>query len=191
MNEIILIADLTHTGSKSYSPNLIPYPIGSIKSHLLEYSDYSSKLSVEIFKDPQRFIDAFLEKKPKVVGFGNYVWNLELSTDLAKEIKSINPETLIVFGGPNFPLENNSREEWLRKRPFVDIYVVGDGEESFTKIVDAWYETHNTDKVKQKEIPGCYSLVNDKLHKTGEFSPRIEDLDKIPYHILKDILINF
>ena len=191
MNEIILIADLTHTGSKSYSPNLIPYPIGSIKSHLLEYSDYSSKLSVEIFKDPQRFIDAFLEKKPKVVGFGNYVWNLELSTDLAKEIKSINPETLIVFGGPNFPLENNSREEWLRKRPFVDIYVVGDGEESFTKIVDAWYETHNTDKVKQKEIPGCYSLVNDKLHKTGEFSPRIEDLDKIPSPYLKGYLDKF
>ena len=53
MNETILIADLTHTGSKSYSPNLIPYPIGCIKSHLLEYSTHSSDLSVEIFKDPQ------------------------------------------------------------------------------------------------------------------------------------------
>ena len=191
MNEIILIADLTHTGSKSYSPNLIPYPIGSIKSHLLEYSDYSSKLSVEIFKDPQRFIDAFLEKKPKVVGFGNYVWNLELSTDLAKEIKSINPETLIVFGGPNFPLENNSREEWLRKRPFVDIYVVGDGEESFTKIVDAWYETHNTDKVKQKEIPGCIHLLMINYIKQGNLVQELKIWTKSHHHILKDILINF
>jgi len=48
-NETILIADLTHTGSKSYSPNLMPYPIGCIKSYLLEYSAYSSELSVEIF----------------------------------------------------------------------------------------------------------------------------------------------
>ena len=147
MNETILIADLTHTGSKSYSPNLIPYPIGCLKSHLLEYSMYYSELSVEIFKDPQKFIDAFLEKKPKVVGFGNYVWNLELSIDLAKEIKSLNPNTLIVFGGPNFPLENNQREQWLRKRPFIDIYVVGDGEEGFTKIIDSWYETHDISKV--------------------------------------------
>ena len=191
MNEPILIADLTHTGSKSYSPNLIPYPIGCLKSHLLEYSMYKSELSVEIFKDPQKFIDAFLEKKPKVVGFGNYVWNLELSIDLAKEIKSLNPNTLIVFGGPNFPLENNQREQWLRKRPFIDIYVVGDGEEGFTKIIDSWYETHDISKVKQKQIPGCYSIVNDKLHMTGEFSPRIEDLDKIPSPYLKGYLDEF
>ena len=44
---------------------------------------------MEIFKDPQKFIDAFFDKRPTVVGFGNYVWNLELSTDLAKEIKFI------------------------------------------------------------------------------------------------------
>ena len=190
-NETILIADLTHTGSKSYSPNLMPYPIGCIKSYLLEYSAYSSELSVEIFKDPQKFIDAFFDQKPTVVGFGNYVWNLELSTDLAKEIKLLNPNTLIVFGGPNFPLEDKKREEWLRKRPFVDIYVVGDGEESFTKIIDTWCETREISKVKQKEIPGCYSLVNDKLHKTGEFSPRIEDLDKIPSPYLKGYLDRF
>ena len=191
MNDIILIADLTHTGSKSYSPNLIPYPIGCIKSHLLEYSTHSSDLSVEIFKDPQKFIDAFLEKKPTVVGFGNYVWNLELSTDLAKEIKSINPETLIVFGGPNFPLENKQREEWLRKRPFVDIYVVGDGEQSFTEIIDIWCQTHDINKVKENKISGCYSLVDDKLHRTGEFSPRIEDLDKIPSPYLSGYLDEF
>ena len=191
MSETILIADLTHTGSKSYSPNLMPYPIGCIKSYLLEYSTYSSELSVEIFKDPQKFSDTFFNKRPTVVGFGNYVWNLELSTDLAREIKLLNPNTLIVFGGPNFPLENKRREEWLRKRPFVDVYVVGDGEEGFRKIVDEWCKTHDINKVKQKEIPGCYSLINDKLHKTAEFSPRIEDLDKIPSPYLKGYLDEF
>ena len=114
-----------------------------------------------------------------------------MSTDLAKEIKSINPETLIVFGGPNFPLENKQREEWLRKRPFVDIYVVGDGEQSFTEIIDIWCQTHDINKVKENEISGCYSLVNDKLHRTGEFSPRIEDLDKIPSPYLSGYLDEF
>src|SRR3989338_446781 len=125
--EFILIADLTHTGSKSYSPNLVPYPIGCIKSYFIECSKYSSFFNIEIFKDPQKFIDSFLERKPSVVGFGNYVWNLELSTDLEKEIKLINPNTLVIFGGPNFPLEDEKRKEWFEERPFVDIYVTGDG----------------------------------------------------------------
>ena len=47
----ILICDLTHTGSKSYSPNLIPYPIGCIKSYCLEYSKFTSEFEIEIFNN--------------------------------------------------------------------------------------------------------------------------------------------
>ena len=189
--ESILICDLTHTGSKSYSPNLIPYPIGCIKSYCLEYSKFTSEFEIEIFKDPQEFIDAAIKRKPTIIGFGNYVWNLELSTDIAQELKFMNPETLIIFGGPNFPLENTKREEWLKERPFVDIYVAGDGEETFTKIVDSWYELKNIEKVKKENIPGCYSIIDDKLHKNQEFSPRIQDLDKIPSPYLEGYLDRF
>ena len=100
MNDIILIADLTHTGSKSYSPNLIPYPIGCIKSHLLEYATHSSDLSVEIFKDPQKFIDAFLEKKPTVVGFGRTsTWDTSTPNpvDNINSVRNINPTLLFVI----------------------------------------------------------------------------------------------
>ena len=44
----ILICDLTHTGSKSYSPNLIPYPIGCIKSYCLEYSKFASEFEIDV-----------------------------------------------------------------------------------------------------------------------------------------------
>ena len=104
------------------------------------------------FKDPQEFIDAAIKKKSSIIGFGNYVWNLELSTDIAKEIKSMNPETLIVFGGPNFSFRRYKKEiEWLKERPFIDIYVTGDGEETFTKIVDSWYECKNIEQVKKRK----------------------------------------
>ena len=152
-----------------------------------KYNDFNFKL----FKFPKDLSQALNKELPAMLCFSNYSWNFELAYKFAYLVKEKNPNVITIFGGPNFPLENKQREEWLRKRPFVDIYVVGDGEESFTKIVDAWYETHNTDKVKQKEIPGCYSLVNDKLHKTGEFSPRIEDLDKIPSPYLKGYLDKF
>ena len=103
----------------------------------------------------------------------------------------MNPETLIIFGGPNFPLENTKREEWLKERPFIDMYVAGDGEETFTKIVDCWYELKNIEKVKRENISGCYSIIDGKLHKNQEFSPRIQDLDKIPSPYLEGYLDRF
>lgn len=127
--ELITICDLTHTATNTYATNLMPYPIASIKSNVLEFSKYKENLEIEIFKHPQEFISAFLSKSPKLVGFSNYVWNLELSYEIAKEIKSRSPETVIVFGGPNFPLDDKSRELWLRAHPSVDLYIIGEAEE--------------------------------------------------------------
>ena len=189
--ETILLADLTHTGSKSYSPNLMPYPVGCIKSYFLSYSKYANDFEIKIFKDPQKFIDDFVEIKPSVVGFSNYVWNSELSYELAKEIKLIDPNILIICGGPNFPLENDSRQKWLMERPSIDIYVIGDGEEPFTEILDIWNDSKDIDIIKKAEISGCFSIVDDKLHHMGESSPRINDLDKIPSPYLKGYLDEF
>ena len=124
--ESITICDLTHTSTGTYATNFIPYPIGCIKSNVLQFSKYKNKLEVEIFKDPKKFIKSFLSKNTKLVGFSNYIWNAELSYELAKEIKLRSPETLVIFGGPNFPLSDKSREEWLRNHPSVDLYIIGE-----------------------------------------------------------------
>ncbi|KFM20094.1 anaerobic magnesium-protoporphyrin IX monomethyl ester cyclase protein [Marine Group I thaumarchaeote SCGC AAA799-P11] len=187
----ILLGDLTHTGSKAYSPNQIPYPVGCIKSYFLEYSKNSENFEIKIFKDPQKFCDAVIEKKPSIIGFSNYVWNLELSSEIAKQIKLQNPDTLIIFGGPNFPLEDSRREQWLKNHPFIDLYIIGEGEEPFTQIVDLWYETQDIQKIKQNSVMGCYSVLNGKLCKAGDFSPRISNLDDVPSPYLNGYLDEF
>ena len=189
--EIITICDLTHTATNTYATNLMPYPIASIKSNVLEFSKYKENLEIEIFKHPQEFISAFLSKSPKLVGFSNYVWNLELSYEIAKEIKSRSPETVIVFGGPNFPLDDKSRELWLRAHPSVDLYIIGEAEEPFTDIVDIWYETQSIEKVKDSGVMGCYSIKDDKFCKAGDFSPRVSRLDDIPSPYLEGYLDEF
>jgi len=189
--EIITICDLTHTASGSYATNLMPYPIASIKSNFLHFSKYNNKFEIEIFKDPQKFIQAFLSKNPKLIGFSNYIWNAELSYELAKEIKLHSPKTLVVFGGPNFPLDDKSREEWLRNHPSVDLYIIGEAEEPFTKIVDLWYETHSIEKVKDSGVMGCYSIKNNQFCKAGDFSPRVIRLDDIPSPYLEGYLDEF
>ena len=101
MNEdLIYLCDLTHT-SQGYAAELTPYPIACIKSWLFEYTKYPGRFQVDIFKDPQSFLNSFLEHKPAVVGFSNYMWNLDLTYTISKEIKAAYPETFIIFGGPN------------------------------------------------------------------------------------------
>jgi len=189
--ELITICDLTHTSTGSYATNLMPYPIASIKSNLLQFSKHENKFEIEIFKDPQKFIQLFLSKSPKLVGFSNYIWNAELSYELAKEIKLRSPETLVVFGGPNFPLDDKSREEWLRSHPSVDLYIIGEAEQPFTEIVDLWYETRSIEKVKDNKVMGCYSIKNNQFCKAGDFSPRVTRLDDIPSPYLQGYLDEF
>ena len=189
--ESIVICDLTHTSSGSYATNFTPYPIASIKSNVLHFSKYKNKLEIDIFKDPKKFIKAFLPKNPKLVGFSNYIWNAELSYELAKEIKLRSPETLVIFGGPNFPLDDKSREEWLRNHPSVDLYIIGEAEQPFTDIVDLWYETRSIEKVKDSGVMGCYSIKDNLFCKTGDFSPRVTKLDDIPSPYLEGYLDEF
>tara|TARA_Y100001936_G_scaffold149484_1_gene145863 strand:+ start:26011 stop:28140 length:2130 start_codon:yes stop_codon:yes gene_type:complete len=189
--DLIGICDLTHTATGSYATNLMPYPIASIKSYLMHFSEYKDDFEVKIFKDPKKFIEWYLSNKPKIVGFSNYVWNKELSCELAREIKSKDSDTLIIFGGPNFPLDDPSREKWLKQHTEVDLYIIGEAEESFTKIIDIWHKTRDLNTIKTTDVIGCFAIVNDKLFKSSEFSPRIPKLDSIPSPYLEGYLDEF
>jgi len=189
-NDLIFLGDLTHT-SQGYAAELTPYPIGCLKSYLLEYSGLRSGTQVDLFKDPQMLIDSFLELQPGVVGFSNYMWNLDLSYEIAKRIKAVYPETLIIFGGPNYPLEDHNRESWLLNHPAVDVYIIGEGEQPFTELTDLWRKNRDIAAALKEGMSGCHSLVNGSLVKSDDKSPRITELDSIPSPYLKGYMDEF
>jgi radical SAM superfamily enzyme YgiQ (UPF0313 family) len=188
-NTLIYLCDLTHV-SQGYAIELTPYPIGCLKTWLLNYSRNAARLQIEIFKHPQYFIDAFLEHKPAIVGFSNYMWNLDISYTIAREIKSQFPETFIIFGGPNFPTEAERQQQWLRHYSAVDLYIVGDGEEPFTEIVDLFIES-GKEKAFRQNIDGCQTLIDGKLSQPELVNPRVKDLNLIPSPYLTGVLDNF
>src|SRR5436190_4554967 len=98
----IALGDLTHVTPLGYGTEMTPYPIACIKSWLIQYAAHGASCDVKLFKHPQKFIDAFLKDAPEIVGLSNYMWNLDLSYTIAREIKARRPGTLIVFGGPNY-----------------------------------------------------------------------------------------
>ena len=117
--------------------------------------------------------------KVDVLGFSTYVWNRNYNFTLAKEIKKLNPNCLIIFGGPEPPVERD--DIFSSIMPFADIVVKGEGEISFRDILKA-----RVLGTPYFDINGLLINQNSFIINTGN-STRISDLDEIPSPYLEGI----
>jgi radical SAM superfamily enzyme YgiQ (UPF0313 family) len=77
--------------------------------------------------------EQLLSLKPKVIGFGVYIWNVEETCAIIGILKAVSPETRIVLGGPEVSFEQDSQ-------PIValaDHVITGWGDVSFPKLCKA------------------------------------------------------
>jgi hypothetical protein len=76
-------------------------------------------------------VEKIVTLKPAILGFTLYLWNVERSLHIAREVKKELPDVLIVVGGPEV-----SREAiHILSDPVIDIAVHGEGEMTFVEIV--------------------------------------------------------
>lgn len=113
-----------------------------------------------------------------VVGFSTYVWNIRISLEIARTIKQLRPETLIIFGGPQIP---DKPEEFLRKNPFIDISCHGEGEQIFNTILER-LPRRNWD-----DVPSVSYLCEDGSFVTNAKAPRLRDISILPSPYLENI----
>lgn len=74
-------------------------------------------------------VQAIVDRRPDVVAFSCYLWNVERSLWVAERLKERLPATKIVFGGPEITDDN----EWLMSQTAVDRFMVGEGEAAFAE----------------------------------------------------------
>jgi tRNA A37 methylthiotransferase MiaB len=67
-----------------------------------------------------------------VAGFSTYVWNIQHSLAVARRLKHEQPETLIVFGGPQVP---DHPAAFLAAHPYIDVVCHGEGEAVFLELL--------------------------------------------------------
>jgi radical SAM superfamily enzyme YgiQ (UPF0313 family) len=139
----VLLCDLTHIDGDAMSSNVFPLGIGLIASYLLS-SDIGSQFDVELFKYPADFeINLASNEPPALVGFANYSWTFEISLAFASAIKTKWPETVVVFGGPNYGLSLPEKINfWKRANGKVDFNIVLEGEVAFYKLAKALLDNH-------------------------------------------------
>lgn len=136
-----------------------------------------------------RFLPAIYRREPvsravrklaeaDLIGFSVYVWNRNLSLEIARRLKVERPDRLVVFGGPQVP---DRAEVFLREHPWVDLVCHGEGETIFAQVLEHFPE---------RDWTGIQALSY--LSPSGRFvhQPRISrlvDLAKIPSPFLSGV----
>ena len=71
-------------------------------------------------------VERLLASKPRIVGFGVYIWNVEETARVVAMLKRVAPEVVVVLGGPEVSHETNGQEivrlskEHAELKPVVD-----------------------------------------------------------------------
>ncbi|NDB91078.1 MAG: hypothetical protein EB166_09810, partial [Thaumarchaeota archaeon] len=104
-----------------------PYSIATLVAYIKSKEDLASQFKFEktfVFRDK---IEEYIQqcKDTDILLCSCYVWNWEITTYLAEQVKKINPKCMIVFGGPQIP---ELSDGFFDKYPFVDIIAHGEGE---------------------------------------------------------------
>jgi len=72
------------------------------------------------------------KRKPDIIGFSTYIWNLEHTLRVCEILKLVNPNIKIILGGPevSFDSEDIMKENW-----FIDFIISGEGEIPFRELL--------------------------------------------------------
>lgn len=110
--------------------------------------------------------------RPDIIGFACYIWNIEMTLELAHLVKKVLPGVKIVLGGPEVSYDSINV---LRKHDYVDYIVLGEGEETLKQLLLALNEQSTVNNIAGVALrqdggglkEGCPQIV--------------EHLDSIPF----------
>ncbi|WP_110929219.1 B12-binding domain-containing radical SAM protein [Bacillus massiliglaciei] len=95
--------------------------------------EYDVQLAEYTIKDPiMNIVGDLHSKKPDVIGFSCYIWNIEETMKVIEMLKKINPDIVIILGGPEVTYDVGY---WLDKIPGADFIAIGEGEVTFKKLL--------------------------------------------------------
>lgn len=133
--------------------------------------DFEPEIAEYTIKDPSINIVADLyRRKPDVVGFSCYIWNIEETATVIRMLKKVSPSTKIILGGPEVSYDSGY---WLKKLPEVDVIVMGEGEAVFKSLLSVF-----AGEGSLESVPGIAYMLDGKL-KVHPGGPKL-DLKELP-----------
>ena len=146
----VILADLTHT-AQGISALYFPLGAGFVASYAQQ--ELGDSFTFDLFKFPEDTAAAIIEKKPAVIAFSTYAWNFRLALKMATWAKTILPDVVVIFGGPNFPVVEDEKKAFMSEHPIVDFYIQNEGEIGFVKVLQALKDhDFDLDNVREKRL---------------------------------------
>ena len=118
----VLLIDPYYDDGVSSVP-AIPLGLGLIGSYLIEQVP---NVEVKILKLMSNILEYIKLEKPDVLGVTNFMWNTNLCIKFSRIAKEVNPDVLIVFGGPDINNKHSDQERFIRLYSHVDLLVEKD-----------------------------------------------------------------
>ena len=127
------------------------------------------------------YYDEILAPNPKVIGFSIAASSYYATLEFAKELKKLNKDLIIVFGGKFFNAKTNI-DRAFNESP-VDFIIQGEGDMVLPELAEMLEKNENPAK-----CPGVYFKDNVKVLYAGE-SAQLKNLDNLPYMDFSDLKI--
>lgn len=133
--------------------------------------DFNVEITEYTIKDPTlSIVTDLIQKKPEVIGFSCYIWNIEETIKVIQMIKKINPAIHIIVGGPEVSYDVEERMDHV---PEFDFIVMGEGEATFKQLL------LNIDNADELELVPGLALRSKKTVKINRNLNKIS-LSEIP-----------
>ena len=158
--QISLVQPNFRQGGKIFSGYWLPHSIACVYTFVEEKNPDYFDVNRVIFRREAVAVASESMRNDGMVLFSCYMWNWEYNLELSKRIKEINPDAIIVFGGPQvseFRLEEQQEEFY-----WVDSWIVSEGELSFEKLTNdlrtegAVQKTYDAQRLMDLDIPSPY-----------------------------------
>lgn len=177
METKVYLSDLRYNYSGVLANDCMPLGIAYMKAVMdRDVPEVKSNL----FVYPDRLWETMLQSPPDVLMLSNYCWNEALSFHFAKLARKVNPNALIVMGGPNIPIEPERQLAYMNEHPEIDLYVLGEGDFLASKAVQHFLDAgKSVAKMGESEIPSSLYRRDGDLIRT-EMWARHPGIDDIP-----------
>ena len=117
----------------------LPYSIGLLQAYFIHNSINKDRITFlnTIYKREEFELCVNKLSSSDIVMLSLYVWNENITLEIAKKIKKIDKKKFIIVGGPSVPDNLDGKaEKFLRDNPFIDVCIHQEGERTILKLLD-------------------------------------------------------
>lgn len=174
---------LTAINAKYIHANLAIY---SLRSFAAKYADQIELAEFTINQYSDEILEEIYRKKPDILAFSCYIWNIGLIEELTENLRLVLPFCKIWLGGPEVSYESPG---FLQSHPQICGIMKGEGERSFLQLMEYYLEGRGSlDKIPgilwkagaywEEETSGN---EREEVRESSVSFPRPLSMDELPF----------